>query len=549
MRFILLNDNILWLGAFMALVLLSSHPFLQIAQRLYARTLGPAFYGLRTTLVTLVMMSLLRIKRAEHLRRDDPVKLGRILGLDRVQEVKTLRRKLTELASKNCALEWMEELGRAHIKSLKKSPEVVYVDGHVEVYSGKDKIGKVFSTQKNKVLKGRTGNWVHLPGGQPILSLFSPFNEKLSDALPEVMKKSRELLENQAVTCVFDRGGWSTALLESVMEGGDYFITYRKGSYEDIPVSEFEAGPIELNAKTYSHKPYEQLIDLEVHEKAKGGKRPQKSGRVIHVREIRVLREDGGQTSILSNRMDLKPEEIAALQFGRWGAQENGFKYLKEEFDIDALWSYGSDELGSDWDHPNPKYCKLEKAHKKKVEARRKELERLWKKYARERKEKDREKWQELIEKKSERKEFKKLHQLNEEIVDLEEKKKGQAKRETAEEGKYRALKSESKLLSNVIKMVAYELESKLYGLLEGGYRNKEKEGRSLIASALKSGGSLKLSPGKLLIELEAQSSPNRTRSINAICQKLNQRKAKFPGSNRVIEFIPTPVKGEKMTI
>lgn len=59
----------------------------------------------------------------EHLRRDDPVKLGRILGLDRAPEVKTLRRKLTRLASKNHAVEWMEALGRAPIKSLKLPPK------------------------------------------------------------------------------------------------------------------------------------------------------------------------------------------------------------------------------------------------------------------------------------------------------------------------------------------------------------------------------------------------------------------------------------------
>jgi len=64
-----------------------------IARNTYG-SIGPAFYGLRTTLVALLLMGLLRIKRPEGLKEHAPKDLGRILGLDRAPEVKTLRRKL-----------------------------------------------------------------------------------------------------------------------------------------------------------------------------------------------------------------------------------------------------------------------------------------------------------------------------------------------------------------------------------------------------------------------------------------------------------------------
>src|SRR5262245_42896309 len=63
------------------------------------REIGPAFYGLRTTLLTLLFMALLGIQRPKHLKERDPAALGRLLGLDRAPEVKTLRRKLTRLRS------------------------------------------------------------------------------------------------------------------------------------------------------------------------------------------------------------------------------------------------------------------------------------------------------------------------------------------------------------------------------------------------------------------------------------------------------------------
>ena len=83
-----------WVGAFLGLALLGKDPLLSVGHQVYGAILGPAFYGLRTVLVTLVVLALLRIKRPEQLRQYHAVELGRVLGLDRAPEVKTLRRKL-----------------------------------------------------------------------------------------------------------------------------------------------------------------------------------------------------------------------------------------------------------------------------------------------------------------------------------------------------------------------------------------------------------------------------------------------------------------------
>ncbi len=78
--------------------------------------LGASFYGLRTILVTLLLMALLRIKRAEGLKEHSAADLGRILGLDRICEVKTLRRKLDHLAVKNQAVIFGQELAKTRIQ-------------------------------------------------------------------------------------------------------------------------------------------------------------------------------------------------------------------------------------------------------------------------------------------------------------------------------------------------------------------------------------------------------------------------------------------------
>ena len=76
------------MGVLLAIPALVESGLLRISRKLYGE-IGPAFYGLRTSLLTLLLMTLLRIQRPEHLKEQDPATLGRLLGLDRAPEVKT----------------------------------------------------------------------------------------------------------------------------------------------------------------------------------------------------------------------------------------------------------------------------------------------------------------------------------------------------------------------------------------------------------------------------------------------------------------------------
>ncbi|MGZ9082865.1 MAG: putative transposase, partial [Rhodoplanes sp.] len=101
-------------GVLCALPCLVESGLFRISHKLYGG-IGPAFYGLRTTLLTLLLMALLRIKRPEHLKERDPAAFGRLLGLDRAPEVKTLRRRLTRLAAHHCAEQLGAELARLRV--------------------------------------------------------------------------------------------------------------------------------------------------------------------------------------------------------------------------------------------------------------------------------------------------------------------------------------------------------------------------------------------------------------------------------------------------
>jgi hypothetical protein len=72
------------------------------------------FYGLAATLLTQVVLALAGEPRAEGATWVPPGALGRVLGLDRAPEVKTIRRKLGQLASAGKAHELIMVLARRH---------------------------------------------------------------------------------------------------------------------------------------------------------------------------------------------------------------------------------------------------------------------------------------------------------------------------------------------------------------------------------------------------------------------------------------------------
>ena len=111
----------------------------------------------------------------------------------------------------------------------------------------------------------------------------------------------------------------------------------------------------------------------------------------------------------------------------------------------------------------------------------------------------------------------------------------------------YKKLHSDIKQITTHLALCAYDLETELYHMLEGGYANWYKDGRTVIASALKSRGKLSYEQGKLIIQLEAQGSPVRTRVINHLIAQLNQTPSHYPGTDLEIELRPTPATEMKL--
>jgi prepilin-type processing-associated H-X9-DG protein len=149
-----------------AVPVLVANGVFRIAHKVYGE-IGPAFYGLRTMLLTLLLMALWRVKRPEALKEYDPQTLGRVLGLDRAPESKTVRRKLTRLASYHKAEQLGAELARLRVEGRGRLLGFLYVDGHVRVYHGKRTIPKAHVARMRLSMPATTDYWVNDQAGDP----------------------------------------------------------------------------------------------------------------------------------------------------------------------------------------------------------------------------------------------------------------------------------------------------------------------------------------------------------------------------------------------
>jgi hypothetical protein len=120
-------------GVLLALPALLDQGLVDVGANVYGQ-LRNGFFGLRSVLLTFAFMALLRIKNPEQLTERAPGELGLLLGLDRSPEVKTLRRKLSELGERGLADTLRLEFAERWAKAESDEIGLLYVDGHVRPY-------------------------------------------------------------------------------------------------------------------------------------------------------------------------------------------------------------------------------------------------------------------------------------------------------------------------------------------------------------------------------------------------------------------------------
>ena len=502
-------------GVLLAIPALVHSGIFECAQKVYG-SLGPAFFGLRTTILILLLMALWRIKRPEALKEHSPTALGRVLGVDRAPEVKTLRRKLARLASFQRAAQFGQALAQQRVDQRGEALGFLYADGHVRVYHGKHPLPKAHVARMRLSMPATTDYWVNDATGDPLFVVTAEVNAGLVKMLPGILAELRRLVGSRRLTIVFDRGGFSPKLFQQIVAANFDFLTYRKGRVRRIPARDFHTRRTRVDGRTFTYL----LADHEVR---------LLKGR-LRLRQVTRRSDDGHQTPILTSRRDLATAQVAYWMFNRW-RQENFFKYLREEFLLDALAEYAVVPDDPTREVPNPAWARVD-AQWRQAHAH---FDRLQSEYGLEA-------WTNLEQQRRTMRGFKIAHskleqqlcEACERMTRLEARRAKIPRRvpvQSLSSEPVVKLAPEIKHLTNVVKMVAYQAESDLVRLVAPHYRRVQDEGRTLIQAALLSAADLEVTRTELRVTLAAQSSPHRTRAIAALCQELNSLEIQFPGS------------------
>jgi hypothetical protein len=520
------GSSVLGVGVLFALPCLVESGLFRISRKLYGE-IGPAFYGLRTTLLTLLFMALLRIKRPEHLKERDPAAFGRLLGLDRAPEVKTLRRRLTRLAAHHCAEQLAAELARQRVDQRGHLMGFLYIDGHVRAYHGQRAISsKAYVARRHLAMPASTDYWINDRSGDPLLVITGEVNAALTKALPRLLREVRNLIGERRVTIVFDRGGWSPKLFGTMNKDGFDLLTYRKGRCRRINERRFIRRRAEFDGRWVDYLLHDQPVRF-----LKGK---------LRLRQVTRLCDDGHQTQVITSRCDLRDIEVAYRMFERW-RQENFFKYMREEFLLDALIDYQIEPEDPTRTIPNPERRALDKE----IRAARADLAKLERGYgaaAADNAEQRRPTMRGF--KIAHGRLGKQLRTARARVARLFEQRRDVAKRVEVRDLNQRAmvkLATERKHLTDIIKMVAYQAESDLVTLLRPHYARVDQEGRTLLHELFAATGDIRVSDSELHITLAPLSSPHRTHAAQALCEMLDQTATIFPGSRLRIRFLVRP--------
>jgi hypothetical protein len=504
------------------------------------------YYNFDTLLIIIAFIYLCRIKSFEQIKLHSPGELGKLVGSDRVPEVKTIRRMVGQITSQKCGEKWAAELSGSWIAQ--DQPELYYIDGHVQVYHGYlGNLGKKHVSRQRLCLPGMMEFWVNASDGSPYFYITADVNEKMIEMLtdeivPELLKlhptseehkKRMEEDEDEPLfTIVFDREAYSPEFFDMLWKKYRIaIITYRKNVSDNWDEALFKPYQVSTTLDNEQMKLYEQTFCTP------DGK--------YSMREVRKLCDDGHQTSVVSTNKKLSITEVASCMFARW-SQENFFRYMRQDYSFDKITQYSIDELDKDMMVVNPEYNKIDYKIKKEREKLRRREAKFYeldqKNPLEEKNQKENKKWM-----KDKLKIKEGIDHIQKDIESLV-KQRGEIPykisiEQMPESKRYNKLDQESRKVQNIIRLICYRAETALASLLSHHYKRTEDEIRMLVKSIINTPIDLEVDSEneELKITLYSLANQRSNQAVCNICDTINQTNTIYPGTNlRLIYKIAT---------
>jgi len=502
------------------------------------------YYSQTHILLVLAIMCLCRIKTIEKLQRHyAPGELGNLLGLDRGPEARCLRYKMDDLVDGDAVEEWAAALSRQWMEKSSETVGFLYIDGHVKVYSGDNKLPRRFVSRERLCLRGISTYWVNDAIGQPFFLIEKQIDPGLlytlrEDIVPRLLAEvpnqptEEELQTNPYLhrfVIVFDRAGYSPAFFKEMWD--KYRIacmTYRKNCTEQWDLSEF--------TDVKATMPGGEKVEMALAER--GSCIGSGSDR-IWVKEVRKLTRTGHQTAVVSTGYSLDMTTVAVNMFTRW-CQENFFAYAMHHFPIEVLADNSKEVFSGTEQVINPAWRELNRQRN----ALNGKITRRQAKFMNKDSEKaacadhpDHEKWE------------KKKAELLEEIQQLQTEKESLTAQlkdtpqhitwdELTEEDKFMKLPSGRRRLINTVGMITYRAETAMTSMMDTKSLSTS-DARAILQSLFTSPADLipDEDNGTLTVRVHTASTPAVNRHLQVLFKELNASETVYPGTNLKMQF------------
>lgn len=522
-------------GVLCALPALASNGLFRHQQDCFKLACG--YYTVLQVITLLAYMALARIKTVEQLRYHPPGELGKLLGLDRVPEVRCLREKLKELCQDEAPDQWAGLLSQEWMEDDPDRAGTLYVDGHVRVYHGRlTKLPRRYVSRDRLCLRGTTDYWVNDAVGQPFFVVSRTVDEGLLKTLREhVVPRLVEEVPHQPsheelaadpllhrFIIVFDRAGYSPAFFREMWQTHRIAcMTYHKYPGEAWPEPEFQQQQVRMpNGECVTMKLAERGTWLG--DRATG----------LWVREVRKLGKGGHQTSVVSSAYRHDLMEDAGQMLSRW-AQENFFGYMMEHFGIDLLSEYGTTEIPDPQPVVNPKWRELDS----RCRSVKGQLDRCLQEFAARTLEgkPDPKKYEEWAQRKAELRV--RIEHLEGELDEVKKTRKDTPKhiplKDLPPDQQFQQLAPSRKRLLDTVKMIAYRAETAMAAVLRPHLGHPD-EARSLLRDLYRSEADLRPDPDQhlLYVDVHHMANPQANRAIEEVLKVLNEAEFVYPGTD-----------------
>jgi hypothetical protein len=508
--------------------------------------LDNVYYSEEMIFLCLAFLSLLRVKNINQANTIPCGELGRVLGLDRIPEVKTLRNRIARFTKKGNVEEWSAKLSQGWMNANPGLAGVLYIDGHVNIYYGQSTtMPKRYVSRVRLCMSGSTDYWVNDKTGQPFFVVSEAINSSMieqikTSILPRLEKEvpnqptEEALLQNpllHKLMIVYDRECYSVDFFHYLWEKRIAVCTYNKNVKDKWPEEDFiEYETIQEDGITEKIKLSEKKITLKNNDK--------QTPKEVTCREIRKLSKSGHQTSILTTNWTLGIVAIGLYMFARW-CQENFFKYMTDNFDIDGLVSYTKEIISDTKMLVNPAYRQLE-SELKSLNGKLSKQKTLFANMTLKEEPEKGKKLERSIAKKAE------IHQeiksLDAQIITIKDKKKNVDRKITfaslPQTEKFSNAINVRKHFMDNIKMIAYRAETGMYNMIKNRLSHPD-EGRKLLQLIYTSDADLIPDyPNKTLtVKLHNLNYRRDDKVVEYLCEKLNETETEFPGTDLKIIY------------